>query len=146
MHIRKAVALLVILMCATAQAAVSLGGNWEYTAEKPDPTYGNEESLSVRMNIENGVACGTYVSAWRGGMRVAEGGFRGKVNGSRVAVTYEAGWGAETGEGLGEFSYRSGKLYWRVLRAGPGTDYMVRSAVLKRIKSTNLGESSCAKS
>lgn len=120
---------------ATGFAAGSpLSGEWEYQGGRPDPATGNEEYLRIRLKVQDdGIACGIFLSGWKGGQRIVQGFLRGRVRAGRIDdVTYDAGWEQVVGQGKGRLVLRKDKLEWQVTRAFAPADYMVRKAVLER--------------
>ena len=122
-----------MLLSATVGAGASpIAGDWEYISAKPDAVYGEPQELILSIQVNGKKICGTYMSVYRGGMKVAEGELHGTVNNAQATVTYEAGWGNTTGYGVARLHVRHQKLEWLVTRAGPEPDYMLRSAKLHR--------------
>lgn len=127
-----------LLTACTAALAHGATGEWEYSAARPDPVYGEPEALRLSLLVAGNRICGAYVSSYRGGMRVAEGTLKGGVTGATAAIVYEAGWAGVTGTGTARIRLNKGSLSWLVIAAGPEPDYMVRKAVLQRVKQQRL--------
>jgi len=122
----------MLLSANIAAEASPVTGDWEYISAKPDAVYGEPEKLILSLQVSGKKVCGTYMSVYRGGMKVAEGQLHGTVNDAQATVTYEAGWGSITGEGVARLHVRGQQLEWLVTRPGPEPDYMLRSAKLHR--------------
>jgi len=128
----------VVLLSATSATAAkqprSLAGDWEYTSAQHDAVYGEPEGLFVSIRVVGNRICGSYMSAYRGGMKVASGALHGTVSNGHASVTYEAGWAGVTGDGRGHLRLRGRKLEWQVTRPGPDPDYIIRAATLRPSK------------
>lgn len=110
----------------------SLEGDWAYTSSKPDPMFKEPPSLHLSIRVNGKKVCGTYMSAYRGGMRVAEGEFKGTQVGETATVVYDVGWDNTTGEGTARLRLKGEKLDWVVIKPGPEPDYVLPRAILKR--------------
>jgi hypothetical protein len=122
---------LLTLSTTCAAGAAPIAGDWAYTSTKLDALSGEPEQLFMSIQMIGNKVCGRFMSAYRGGMRIAEGEFHGTVGANQVTVTYEAGWAGVTGTGIGRLRMRGQQLEWRVTRPGPEPDYMVRTAILR---------------
>ena len=126
------IAVLILVLNASGAQAGPIAGTWRYESKVPDPVYGEPEHLVLEIRVEGKKLCGTYLSAYRGGMRVAEGRFSGRLTGATGSVRYEAGWAEVAGEGRATLRRTGTTLTWRVETPGPEPDFMIKSAVLVR--------------
>jgi len=88
----------MLLSASITAAASPFAGDWEYVSAKPDAVYGEPEKLTISLQVTGKKVCGTYMSIYRGGMKVAEGELHGTVKDAQATVTYEASWGNIAGE------------------------------------------------
>ena len=72
------------LSSALPAGAVQVAGDWAYTSTKADAAYGEPEHLFISVQVIGKKVCGRYMSAYRGGMKVAEGKFHGTVGADQL--------------------------------------------------------------
>jgi hypothetical protein len=123
---------LLLAVCTASAAAGDIGGTWRYKSTVADAVYGEPEYLDLAIRVEGAKVCGNYLSAYRGGMRVAEGSFSGLLAHGEWIVTYEAGWAGVVGDGKASVRASGAKLSWKVVQPGPEPDYVIQSALLHR--------------
>jgi hypothetical protein len=127
----------------TGAEASDMSDTWRYESAVPDAIYGQPEYLDLAIRIEGTKVCGNFLSAYRGGMRVAEGSFSGSLSAGEAMVTYDAGWAGAAGEGKAKVRPIGATLSWHVLQPGPEPDHVIRTAVLRRASTTIEPPSTC---
>ena len=112
--------------------AASIEGDWEYIGKTLDAVYGEPESLHLAIRIDGKTLCGSYMSAYRGGMKVVEGTFQGKITGNKAAVVYVADSAEPRSTGKATLRLIGSQLDWVVTQKAPESEYVIQAAVLHR--------------
>lgn len=139
--------LLLVLLAAqhVVSHAATFGGHWEYISKRPDPVYGEPESLHLAITVSGKALCGSYMSAYRGGMKVAEGTFKGTFSGGNAIVVYDAEWAGRQATGKATLRLVNGEIEWVVTQPAPEFDYVVQVAVLRPSVALLESPKSCEK-
>ena len=128
-----------------ASHAVTFSGHWEYVSKSPDLVSGEPESLILAIHVAGKTLCGSYMSAYRGGMKLAEGTFKGTLSGGKATVVYDAEWAGRPATGKATLRLVGKQLEWAVTQPAPETDYVIQVALLSPAKPRLESPESCKK-